>query len=130
MSRHEDACRNLKPDLAQTVRTDSIKPFAEGAWFAKRETGWAFSYYGAVEHALWWTDDGRRVLSLAVGTGLHGYDVHHNGGVDWEVNAFEGGAHGKENDECCHGTQLEAERCALTFLTTGYYCSDGGVDPQ
>jgi hypothetical protein len=72
-----------------------------------------------VRNGVWWRDDGKRVLSLAMGTSLHSW-----GGVDWETYAFVGAAEHACPDVCCHPTEDEANACAMEFLLHGRYCSD------
>ena len=64
-------------------------------------------------------EDGSRVISLGMGTGLHSF-----GGVDWETYAFRGAAEGCADDVCCHPDRPSAEQCALTFLIHGRFCSE------
>ena len=109
---------SVLPDyVRETIDTDTIEPFGEAAWFAWRvkEPG----FHVDIRNGVWWREDGSRVLSLGMGTGLHIWDS-----VDWETYAFVGAADGMADDVCCHNTREAAEACALTFLLHGRYCSD------
>lgn len=107
----------LPEHVAATVDENTIEPFGEAAWFAWRDLGGQRII--DIRNGVWWRDDGKRVLSLAMGTGLH-----YHGGVDWETYAFVGEAEGFASDVCCHDSREMAERCALTFLLHGRFCSE------
>lgn len=72
-----------------------------------------------IRNGVWWRGDGTRVLSLAMGTGLHA-----GGLVDWETFPLAGAAEGYDGDVCCHDSRAAAEACALRFLLEGKFCRD------
>lgn len=110
---------NVLPEhIRDSVLPDTIEPFAEAAWFAWRRSETMID----IRNGVWWTEDGSRVLSLAVGTALH-----YHGGVDWETYRFVGAAEGACEDVCCHDTEDAAKACALMFLLFGRYCSDAAA---
>jgi len=106
----------LPAHVREDVIRDTLEPFGEAAWFAWRDRGPSGI---DIRNGVWWREDGKRVLSLGMGTGLHGW-----GGVDWETYAFLGAEDGYAEDVCCHPDREQAEACALTFLLHGRYCSD------
>lgn len=114
----------LDPRFAAQIDPDTLTPFADAAYFAWRIP--ADRSLLDITNGLYWTADGRRVLSLATGTALHGW-----GGVDYETYPIKGYP-GDDDDEadrdiCCHPSQAEADRCAVIFLITGRLC--GGDNP-
>src|ERR1700730_15554222 len=97
--------------LVKDIDPSTIRPVGGGVWFAWRTKQRLFD----VRNGVWWLDDGSKVVSLAVRTGLHVWD-----GVDWETYVFR--PSDVDIDVCCHDSEEEAEKCAITFFSTGHWC--------
>lgn len=103
---------HLQDDLDRTT----IEPFDEGIWFGWREVRRSGL---DIQNAVWWTHDGRRIISLAMGS-----DLHYHKNADWENYALRGEAEGRGEDVCCHGSREEAAACTRTFMREGRFCSE------
>lgn len=113
------------PDLSVleerwAVDESTVRPVAEGVWFAWRHDRDGMSLVD-IRNGVWWLEDGSKVVSLGMGSGLH---YHKN--VDWETYVFRPA--GVDIDVCCHSTEAEAEKCALTFFATGQWCREPWTD--
>lgn len=113
------------PDLSvldPTWRVDpaTVKPVGEGVWFAWRRSERAWTSPGLpmfdVRNGIYWLHDGSKAVSLASGTTLH-----FHGGMDWETYVFRP-VEAQDLDVCCHSTEDDATKCALTFFATGRWC--------
>lgn len=103
------------------VDLDTVKPVGEGVWFAWRTKTARHNAMGDVRNGVYWLEDGSKVVSLAMGTGLHTW-----GTVDWETFVFR--PENVDIDVCCHDSEDAAEKCALTFFATGSWCRGSWED--
>lgn len=99
----------LREFVLDDILVETVEPFGEAAWFAWRER----RPMGLdIRNGVWWREDGKRVLSLAVRV------------VDYETYAFRGATEGCAEGICRHATREAADACALTFLVEGRFCTD------
>lgn len=94
------------------VDLSTARPVAEGVWRAERKPDAEFAALGhemsGNRHAIYFNPQARIVVSLATGW-LHSFDMHHNGGTDYETYVFRAAPNDAENDVCCHATDAGAE---------------------
>lgn len=84
------------------VLPETVRSVQEGVYYADRK---GRDSALDLRWGLFFTEDGTKVLSLAVGSDLHAYRT-----VDYELYGFRGVA---VEDVCCHDSLEEAEACAL-----------------
>lgn len=111
------------------IRLDTLRQVGPGIYFAFRKNQWEGGGERAqkllkdlgikpihIQNGVWWKieeDGSTPMVSLAYGASLHGWTSEEN----WDWETYDG------HEICCHSSFADAEKCAISMLVHGVFCT-------